>query len=581
MTSSSFARALCACATAALLVHPVMAQDSMAQEGSGAIEAIPAAFEADALSPEAMAFEVALASQTEGFSEDERAAIGGFYESRDFQPYWTAGSAAPLAALRAAIGTASAQGLPANRYDLSALEATDGAPEGAAAVPLELAAMRAYLQWGGDLTGGIVRPLSVDDEINVRPERATAGDLLGRLADGSASDVLSGLEPQDPDYAALMAERKRLTAMAQDGGLGPRVPTGPSLHVGESSPRVVALRDRLAKLGYASETEGDARTALVETAGAPDAAPAFDATAFDPRLEAELKAFQRDQGLNDDGVAGPRTLAALNVSVADRIRMIDVNLERMRWFNRDLGNRRIEVNIPDYSVEMIENGAVVWSSRTVVGEVEETRTPEFSDEMTHMVVNPTWHIPDSIATRVYLPKLRSDPDVLRRNGMSLFTRSGMEINPSLVDFSQYSAETFPFRVKQNPSSANALGRVKFMFPNQFAIYLHDTPARQYFARDARALSNGCIRLEKPLELAYVLLDGQVSNPEARFDGWLASKSETYVNLDDPVQVHLMYRTVFVDETGKIRYREDIYGRDAKVFAALQARGVQLPDGVQG
>jgi L,D-transpeptidase YcbB len=230
---------------------------------------------------------------------------------------------------------------------------------------------------------------------------------------------------------------------------------------------------------------------------------------------------------------------------------------------------------------MLENGDVVWSSRTVVGEASKTRTPEFADEMTYMVINPTWHIPDSIATRVYLPKLRSDPSVLERSGMRLFTRSGIEIDPRLVNFSQYTAESFPFRVKQNPSAANALGRVKFMFPNQFSIYLHDTPAREYFSRDQRALSNGCIRLEEPLALAYVLIEGQVSDPAASFQSWLDTGSEKYVYLDRPVKVYLTYRTAIPRPDGSIRYREDIYGRDAEVFAALEAKGLRLPDGTQG
>jgi murein L,D-transpeptidase YcbB/YkuD len=196
--------------------------------------------------------------------------------------------------------------------------------------------------------------------------------------------------------------------------------------------------------------------------------------------------------------------------------------------------------------------------------------------MTYFVVNPTWHIPDSIAKRVYLPKLKNDPNVLANGNMRLFTRAGTEINPRLVDFTQYTSGNFPFRVKQNPSSANALGRVKFMFPNQFSIYLHDTPAREYFTRDARAFSNGCIRLEEPLALAYILLQGQVPDPQAAFAGWQAGGSERHVNLERPIPVHIGYRTVFVDDGGEVRYRADIYGRDAKVFRALEGAGVTIP-----
>ncbi|MEM8571651.1 MAG: L,D-transpeptidase family protein [Pseudomonadota bacterium] len=540
-----------------------------------------AAFEAPAapiVTLDMEALQSALAEDARDFSEAEQQAIAEFYEARAGQPFWSAEDGVALRALTTAAGEAGAQGLPPARYSLEALEAAGDNP-----VLQELAAMRAYLQLGGDLTAGIVRPSRIDEEISIRPERATAETLLAALTDQSVTDALRSLEPQDPDYRALMAEKARLSALSEAEGLGAPVPSGPSLRMGESSPRVAALRARLERLGYNTDPVGATTLLPVndETTESGTETTSIADTSFDEGLDAALKTFQRDQGLIDDGVAGRRTLAALNVSVADRIRNIDVNLERMRWMNIDLGARRIEVNIPDYSVEMIDDGDVVWSSRTVVGEVEETRTPEFSDEMTYFVVNPTWHIPDSIAMRDYLPQLRTDPQVLARKDMSLYTRSGVRIDPALVDFSQYTSESFPFRVKQNPSAANALGRVKFMFPNQYSIYLHDTPSRQYFNRDHRALSNGCIRLEKPLELAHVLLEGQVSDPVASFDGWLETKSERYVNLDRPVQVHLMYRTVFVDADGKIRYREDIYGRDAKVFSALEAQGVRLPDAAQG
>jgi murein L,D-transpeptidase YcbB/YkuD len=335
------------------------------------------------------------------------------------------------------------------------------------------------------------------------------------------------------------------------------VPEGPTLHEGESGPRVAALRARLARLGY-------------------DAAPGpRGAEAFDAPLADAVKAFQRDYGLIDDGAAGARTIAALDAGPEARLRQVLVNLERLRWQGHSREARYIEVNIADFSAVLRDGDETPWRSRTVVG-ADQTRTPEFSDTMTYFVVNPTWHIPDSIAKRVYLPKLKNDPNVLANGNMRLFTRAGTEINPRLVDFTQYTSGNFPFRVKQNPSSANALGRVKFMFPNQFSIYLHDTPAREYFTRDARAFSNGCIRLEEPLALAYILLQGQVPDPQAAFAGWQAGGSERHVNLERPIPVHIGYRTVFVDDGGEVRYRADIYGRDAKVFRALEGAGVTIP-----
>lgn len=559
------------------LMVGTLAQGAMAQDAAPpAPAAMPQATTAG-LSAEAIAFRDGLAQETAGLDETTRAAIDGFYASRDYRPFWNAGEGSPLAALEASVEQADAQGLPFFRYDADALQLLAGEPGMTGSPKLEVAATRTYIRFAGDLSAGIVRPLDIDPEINVKPQRATAAAVLARLPDGAVSEVLRAAEPQDPDYRALMAEKVRLEGLLGTDAWGDPVPSGPTLHLGESSPRVADLRARLARLGYGPETAqaavDDAAPEAVETAAA--------ASAFDPALEAEVKRFQQDNGLVDDGVAGWRTIDALNATPTDRLEQVVVNLERLRWMNHDLGARRIEVNIPDYSVVLIEHGNIPWSSRAVVGNAAETRTPEFSDEMTYMVVNPTWHIPDSIATRVYLPKLRQDPTVLARSNMRLFTRSGVEINPKLVNFNQYTAENFPFRVKQNPNSANALGRVKFMFPNQFSIYLHDTPHRELFAKDARAFSNGCIRLQEPIELAEVLLKGQVPDPQASIDGWLAAKSERYVYLDEPLPVYIMYRSAWADPDGTIRYRADIYGRDGEVFRALEAKGVSLPDAAQG
>jgi murein L,D-transpeptidase YcbB/YkuD len=192
-----------------------------------------------------------------------------------------------------------------------------------------------------------------------------------------------------------------------------------------------------------------------------------------------------------------------------------------------------------------------------------------------MVVNPSWHIPDSIAIRDYLPKLQRNPMVLKNQGIDLMTRSGTVINPKLVDFTQYTPENFPFRIKQRPSDDNALGQVKFMFPNRFSVYMHDTPHRELFPREVRAFSNGCIRLEKPRELAEILLAGQVPDPDASYDGWLATGKERHVDLRRPVPVHIVYRTAWFDEDGTAQYRADVYGRDAKLIEAMEAKGVAM------
>lgn len=505
------------------------------------------------LSPEAAAFRQAMQSGLAGKDARLAQAAETFYGSRDWQPYWSEPGSGRAAALAAALDRSGAQGLP--RFETKDIVE---APAGSGAAAPEIAAIRAYVNYATDLQSGVVAPASVDPEIARRPVRPAPELLLARLGADPVEITLAELEPRDPDYAQLVAEKAALEALVRADAWGATVPGGPTLHEGESGPRIADLRARLGRMGYAAAAgpEGDAR--------------------FDTSLAAAVRRFQSDHGLNDDGVAGARTIDAVNAAPELRLSQVLVNLERIRWMQRDPSERALRVNIPDFTVVLDDNGTAVWTSRVVVGETPETRTAEFDDTMTHMVVNPTWHIPDSIAIRTYLPKAQRDPGVFARNNIRLFTRAGTEINPRLVDFTQYTPDNFPFRIKQKPNDDNALGQVKFMFPNEFSIYMHDTSHRELFARDARAFSNGCIRLEKPVELAHVLLTGQVPDPAASYAAWREARKERTITFDRPIPVHIEYRTAFADETGTIRFRGDIYGRDAKVFRALEAAGVTVP-----
>ena len=235
------------------------------------------------------------------------------------------------------------------------------------------------------------------------------------------------------------------------------------------------------------------------------------------------------------------------------------------------------VNIPDFTVHLIEGGETVWNSKVVVGKTHVTETPEFSGVVSTMVVNPTWHIPDSIAIRDYLPKLQKDPMVLKRQNIRLLTRDGTEINPRLVDFTQYTPENFPFRIKQRPSDDNALGKVKFLFPNQFSVYMHDTPHRELFARDVRAFSNGCIRLQKPVELAHIAADRPGARPgrDLRRAGSPPARS-TPSRSSGRSRCTSSTAPSGSTTPARAHYRPDVYGRDAEVFEALEAAGVTLP-----
>lgn len=561
-------RILYALLLAGTSLSPALAQGLPSDAEAAMLDLPPAALDAPApvqlvppdpvLPPEADAFRSAMRIGMAELPEAERAGIEGFYAARSFAPYWTAPGSDSITVLVAALQQSPAQGLPAARYDAGALAGLyAGAPAATSQAPRELAAIRAYLLYAGDLSAGVVRPRHIDDEIDLSPVRPSPAALLAPLATTPLDTVLKGFEPQSPDYRALVGEKARLEALMQGAAWGPQVADGPALHPGESDARVGLLRARLARLGY----------------GAPSGAVA--APHFDASLVASVEQFQRDHGLTADGVVGQHTLDEINASARERLEQLVVNLERMRWLNRDFGPRYILVNIPDFTATVYEDRAPVWTSKVVVGEAQKTRSAEFSGLMTYMVINPSWHVPISIAKRVYLPQLQRDPGILARANMELMTQSGTVIDPRLIDFAALNG-SFPFRIRQSPSDGNALGKVKFIFPNDHAIYMHDTPHRDLFAKDVRAFSNGCIRLADPDGLAHLLLRDQVVDPVMAFDKWAGGKAEKTVMLEFPIPVNLVYRTVFLDPAGALRYRDDVYGRDAKVFRALEDAGVTLP-----
>ena len=278
-------------------------------------------------------------------------------------------------------------------------------------------------------------------------------------------------------------------------------------------------------------------------------------------------------GLNSDGIAGQFTLDAINISPETRMVQVIVNLERLRWNNFDYGTKYIRVNQPNFRAEYSEEGQIIWSSRVVVG-LPEFQTAEFSDLMTHIIINPTWHVPKSIAVDEYLPMMQENPDFISNNDMVLLVKgTSTQVDASLIDMSAFTPDNFPFEIKQNPSNLNALGLVKFMFPNRFSIYMHDTPSKELFFRDQRTFSHGCIRVQDPFDFAHVLLTEQMEDPIVGFAGFLEKNREIQINLQESVPVHIQYRTVFKGIDGQINYRSDIYGRDAMVFLAMSDAGL--------
>ncbi|GEK69856.1 Murein L,D-transpeptidase YcbB/YkuD [Paracoccus denitrificans] len=478
--------------------------------------------------------------------------LADFYGTNGLKPVFTgAAGAARRAALIEALGQAASHGLPPTRYRQAALRTLDR--EGADTVEEEIRFARAFADWSRDVSGGILDPRRVEPGIKREVQRPRTGDLLRAFA--AAADpvaMLAALPPQDARYEALRQALARQSQLVAPGD-APRVAEG-LWREGTSDPAVAALRVRLASVGFA-------------------AAPMGSPLTYDGALAQAVAAYQKAAGLPADGVAGPRTVARLNRGTGPEAEAILVALERMRWMRgHDLNARHVWVNLPEFNARIYENGREVFETRVVIGKANrEFETPEFSETMKYMVVNPRWNVPRSITVKEYLPRLQANRHAVGH--LDVVDGAGNVIARDRIDFRKYSAKTFPYRMRQKPSDDNALGQVKFMFPNPWNIYLHDTPTKHLFNQSSRAYSHGCIRVGRPVDLAHELLKGQVESPEAVFSKALKSGRETYLNLRPPVPVHLVYFTAFPDESGQIRRFPDIYGRDALVHAALVKAGL--------
>ena len=355
--------------------------------------------------------------------------------------------------------------------------------------------------------------------------------------------TLDSYLPQQPGYRALKAKLAEARAKidAPEETIV-RVPEGRMLRPGMEDSRVPILRKRL-------KMTGDA-----------------DSLSYDEDVVEAVRSFQREAGLSPDGLLGPNTLGHLNggkaSSRADVVDTLIANMERWRWLPRDLGTTHVMLNIPDYTLKVVDHGNTVWSTRVVVGKPGRMATPLLSDTIKFITVNPTWNVPPSIIRNEYLPALAQDPDALDRIGLKVVRNRNGTI-----------------RIYQPPGARNALGRIRFNFPNKFLVYQHDTPDKHLFARSKRAYSHGCMRVQDPDKYAEVLLS--LTQPE---DGYTADRirrmygsGERNIKLDQPVPVHLTYQTAFVDDAGKLELREDVYGRDAQILALLKGSNANVAD----
>lgn len=499
------------------------------------------------------AFAQAVAEASLGADE-----VGAFYRSDSYAPIWTGNSAAErarLTALLQAIQHAGDHGLPVAAYDTTALfqmmhDVASPRDRGR----VEVALSKLFLTYAHQIQTGILTPRKIDKDMVRDPHRRDGTELLNSfIAAKNPEAFMHSLAPRSDEYARLMHKKFEFERLLRRGGWGPAVQAS-ALKPGASGAPVVQLRDRLVRMGYLK------RSATLT---------------YDAEIQGAVQAFQADAGLNADGVAGPETIKAINVPMEDRLKSVIVAMERERWLSIDRSKRYVWVNLTDFTARVIDGGEITFQTRAVVGRNNaDRRTPEFSDVMEHLIINPSWHVPRSIAVKEYLPGMIESAGA-SSGYLQLVDGAGRVVPRDSIDWAQVTPANFPYDLKQPPSTGNALGRVKFMFPNPYNIYLHDTPSKYLFARDVRAYSHGCVRLQKPFELAYTMLAPQEADPVGFFKRILNTGRETQVDLETPVPVHLVYRTAFSDLRGGMSYRNDIYGRDAKIWAALEAAGVRL------
>jgi murein L,D-transpeptidase YcbB/YkuD len=460
-------------------------------------------------------------------AERFRPALRVYYKDRAGTLLWL--GADRMTTLINRLTRAEEDGLDPSQYPITTLEARRSSvatADTSSVAETELFFSAVFLAYASDLKVGRLSPRKLDPELFAQTKTIDGVAVLAKLSDYKDLNVFFRLwAPHNPEYRALRVLLSVHREIAASGGW-PTVPPGETLKPGMRNSRISRMRARL-------RASGD----ITVDSAKPDV--------YDPALVMAVKRFQKRHGLEPDGVVGKQTVAAMNIAVEERIRQIVLNMERWRWLPEDLGDSYILVNIAGFKLHLVDAGAVWDRMRVAVGKPYR-RTPVFSDRIRYLEFNPYWTVPYSIATRDLLPKIKENPGILKVKGYELL-RDGKSVAPETINWSSLSRNNFP---------------------NQFAVYLHDTPGRQVFGHASRAFSSGCIRLARPIDLAEEVLRDTPDWNRERIDAVLETGKRTVVNLKKPLPVHLTYSTAWSGEGGTINFRPDIYGRDKSLHEAL-------------
>jgi len=489
-----------------------------------------------------------------------------FYRKRDFRPAWIDDGLvlADARALLPALRSVAADGLHPENYHLAAIESLLAEIDASARkglryvrpealADLEMLLTDGFLLCGSHLVHGQVNPETFQSEWFIK---GNFEDLAAALERGlAAKDVpgaLDSLRPGFTVYRGLLRAYRQYGELLAAGGW-PKLPAGPKLVKGDRDSRVGALKRILMVMN-----------------DLPSAAGASDPDFFDEALEDAVKSFQRRHGLEPDGVVGAGTAFALNVPAEERLKQIRANLERWRWITRQLGERYVLVNVAGFRVGVYEAGREVLSMPAIVGRTYR-QTPDFSGKLSAITINPAWNVPPKLAREDILPKLRSDPAYLKKKSFRVFenwSERAREIDAAAVDWKQIKEDSLSYKFRQDPGPENALGRIMFLFPNKFDVYIHDTPERWLFSRAVRDFSSGCIRVERPLDLAAYLLRDDPAWAKEKIEEAIDAGETKLIHLRKPLNIHVLYWTAWLGEDGRVQFRQDIYLRDAALDRAL-------------
>lgn len=511
-----------------------------------------------AAEPEAPLLQATLQAAVDGRGDHTLVEFEPFYARRGFAPAWT-GTPERLAQGRlvlASLAAADQEGLEPASYEVERLGELVDATTPAERVEFDLRLSRALARYAQDVSTGRAGPEHEQDGAIRRASRQPPVLLLETAS--TTADLAAWLQALPPRSVQYQRLRTALALWrARLGESRTTVPGTRKLEPGMSGPDVVALRRRMIEEGRL----------------APGPEPLPDR--YDGPLEAAVGRFQQDHGLPADGIIGERTLLAINTPLAERVDQLRINMERRRWLPAELGQRHVFVNLADFTLKVVQDDRTIHRARVVVGQPF-TSTPMMSEEISYVVLNPYWYVPRSVMVNEMLPQLRRDPGYLARQDLRLFPAAGFDagqLDPHAIDWAKVSPASWDFKVRQDPGKKNALGVIKFMFPNADNIYLHDTPSRHMFQRNIRAFSHGCIRVQDPLKLAGILL-GPQGWPEQRLADAVASgQPNKHITLKQKIPIHLAYITAWVDADGTVQFREDIYGRDRLLAQALRLRTI--------